>query len=216
MHAHPLPKYLRERFLSWRARRYEDDKAWYARLAADGQRPRAMVISCCDSRVDPVAFFGAEPGEIFMLRNVANIVPPYQSNSTHHGTSAAIEYAVTALRVPNIVVIGHAHCGGIAGVHDACAAGDAQGPGEFIGPWLEVMRPAYEDIAAMDAPREQRLRALEKRAVAASLSNLADFPFVQTAIKDEQLKLHGLWFDIAAGQLSAYDAQDDSFKLLEA
>ncbi len=118
--ARPLPGYLVQRFNGWRATVYQDNRVWYRRLAESGQHPRAMIISCCDSRVHVTSIFGADEGEFFIHRNVANLVPPYQPDGLQHGTSAAVEYAVTALKVAHVIVIGHAHCGGVQGCHDMC------------------------------------------------------------------------------------------------
>ena len=116
-----LPSYLTERYKGWVSSYFSQNKAWFARLAEEGQRPRAMVIQCCDSRVNAVAMFGAEPGDLFVVRNVANLVPPYNPDHQHHGTSAAVEYAVNVLKVAHIVVVGHSNCGGVHACHDMCA-----------------------------------------------------------------------------------------------
>ena len=121
MPVRPLPSYLVQRFHGWKATAYQDNKAWYRRLAASGQHPRAMVISCCDSRVHVTSIFGADEGEFFIHRNIANLVPPYNPDGERHGTSAAVEYAVTALGVAHIVVLGHSNCGGVKGCHDMCS-----------------------------------------------------------------------------------------------
>ncbi|MBV1902230.1 MAG: carbonic anhydrase, partial [Marinosulfonomonas sp.] len=116
-----LPAYLVQRYHGWKATTYSENKAWYRRLADDGQHPRAMVISCCDSRVHVTSIFGADQGEFFIHRNIANLVPPYEPDGDHHGTSAAVEYAVTALKVAHIIVLGHSNCGGVQGCHDMCS-----------------------------------------------------------------------------------------------
>ena len=117
----PLPHYLIERYRGWRASRWEENRAWYARLAATGQHPRAMVIQCCDSRVNVAEMFGAEPGDLFIVRNIAALVPPHEPDHNHHGTSAAVEYAARVLNVAHIVVVGHSMCGGVHACHDMCA-----------------------------------------------------------------------------------------------
>jgi len=198
----PLPGYLAERFAAWRESRFADARAWYARLAAKGQSPRTMVISCCDSRVDTVQMFGAEPGDLFVVRNVANLVPPYTPDHRHHGTSAAVEYAVGTLGVAHIVVVGHSGCGGVAACDAMCSGAE---PGfdsgsSFIGRWMEILRPGFERVADIAEP-EKRLTALERESVVTSLINLEGFPFVQAAREAGVLTLHGGWIDIATGRL---------------
>jgi len=118
--ARPLPSYLIERYRGWKATKYKENESWYRHLAQQGQHPRAMVISCCDSRVHVTSVFGADQGEFFLHRNIANLVPPHEADGEHHGTSAAVEYAVTALKVPHLIVIGHSDCGGVAGCEAMC------------------------------------------------------------------------------------------------
>jgi carbonic anhydrase len=118
--AKPLPSYLLQRYHGWKATTYSENQAWYRRLASEGQRPRALVISCCDSRVHVTSIFGADQGEFFIHRNIANLVPPFKPDGDYHGTSAAIEYAVTALNVAHLIVLGHSNCGGVQGCIDMC------------------------------------------------------------------------------------------------
>ena len=203
--ARPLPAYLISRFHGWRATSYQDNKAWFRRLAQSGQHPRAMIISCCDSRVHVTSIFGADEGEFFIHRNVANLVPPYNPDGEYHGTSAAVEYAVTSLGVAHIVVLGHSNCGGVKGCHDMCSgnAPELDEKSSFVGRWMDILRPGYERIRAT-APADP-LRALEKEAVLVSLENLMTFPFVRTAVEDDRLTLHGLWNDTGEGALEQYD-----------
>ncbi|MEO0761298.1 MAG: carbonic anhydrase [Pseudomonadota bacterium] len=210
--ATPLPAYLRKRHAGWHATQWAENRSWYRSLAEAGQRPRAMLVSCCDSRVNVVEMFGAEPGDLFVVRNVASLIPPHAPDHGHHGTSAAVEYAVTALRVAHIVVIGHSTCGGVKACHDMCA-GEApalEAGHSYIGRWIDILRPAYERVAGVE-PREDRLRALEREAVVESLSNLATFPFVRQAIEEGALTLHGSYIDIASGRLLTYDPATGRF-----
>ncbi len=210
--ARPLPSYLIQRFQGWRATTYQDNKAWYRRLAESGQHPRAMVISCCDSRVHVTSIFGADEGEFFIHRNVANLVPPYNPDGEYHGTSAAVEYAVTALKVAHVVVLGHSNCGGVKGCHDMCSghAPELEQKSSFVGRWMDILRPGFDRVEAMgDTP--DRLRALEKEAVLVSLENLMTFPFVQEAVKDDWLTLHGLWTNTGAGELEQFDPAQGGF-----
>ena len=211
--AHPVPNYLVDRFRSWRSVRFADSKAWYARLMAEGQHPRAMLISCCDSRLDTVNMFGAEPGDLFVVRNVANLVPPYAPDRERHGTSAAVEYAVTTLRVAHIVVVGHSHCGGVEACHDMCsgAAPELEEATSFVGRWMDILRPGFETVSALGLERRAALTALEHEAVRASLANLATFPFVREAVERGLLTLHGVWIDIAEGEMFALEPGTDRF-----
>ncbi len=210
----PLPSYLSKRFSGWRATQFEENKAWYARLADEGQRPRAMIVSCCDSRVHVTGIFGAETGEFFIHRNIANLIPPYKPDQDFHGTSAAIEYAVKHLNVANLLVVGHSNCGGVEACHDM-NNGDApelRGEDSFIGPWMEILTPGYERIKDMEGTREEKLEALEKQGVLISLENLMTFPFVRDAIANDTLALHGIWNDIRNGGLQYYDPESDNFR----
>ncbi len=210
-HARPLPAYLVQRFHGWKATAYQDNKAWYRRLAASGQHPRAMVISCCDSRVHVTSIFGADEGEFFIHRNVANLVPPYNPDGEYHGTSAAVEYAVTSLGVAHIVVLGHSNCGGVKGCHDMCSghAPELEIKTSFVGRWMDILRPGYMRITGL--PVEAQLRALEKEAVLVSLENLMTFPFLRAAVEDDRLTLHGLWTDTGEGGLEQFDPARRAF-----
>jgi carbonic anhydrase len=207
----PLPSYLVQRFHGWRATTYAENRAWYRRLAEGGQHPRAMVISCCDSRVHVTSIFGADEGEFFIHRNIASLVPPYNPDGEYHGTSAAVEYAVTSLGVAHIVVLGHSNCGGVKGCHDMCRglAPALDEKSSFVGRWMDILRPGYQKVAAL--PETESLRALEKQAVLTSLENLLTFPFVKSAVADERLTLHGLWTDTGEGGLEQYDPAREAF-----
>ena len=213
--AKPLPTYLVQRYRGWKATTFEDNKAWYRRLADEGQHPRAMIISCCDSRVHVTAIFGADQGEFFIHRNIANLVPPYEPDGEPHGTSAAVEYAVTALKVAHIVIVGHSNCGGVKGCHDMCsgAAPELEEKSSFVGRWMDLLRPGYERIKDI-ADEATRTRALEREAVKISLDNLMTFPFIKSAVDEDKLTLHGLWNDIAAGAIEQYDPATDSFTVV--
>ncbi|MCL3881798.1 carbonic anhydrase [Marivita sp. GX14005] len=211
--AKPLPAYLVQRYHGWKATTYHDNSAWYKRLANEGQRPRAMVISCCDSRVHVTSIFGADQGEFFIHRNIANLVPPYEPNGDRHGTSAAIEYAVTALKVAHLLVLGHSNCGGVQGCLDMCSgkAPELEETSSFVGRWMDILRPGYDRVADV-RPESDQVRALEKESVIVSLENLMSFPFIANAVKDETLTLHGLWTDIGEGSLEHYEPASRTFK----
>lgn len=209
--ARPLPSYLIQRYQGWKATAFAENRVWYRRLAEEGQRPRAMLISCCDSRVHVTSIFGADTGEFFIHRNIANLVPPYAPDGDHHGTSAAVEYAVTNLKVAHLIVMGHSQCGGVRGCHDMCCgkAPELEEKTSFVGRWMDILRPGYD--AVKDLPETERVRALEHQAVITSLGNLMTFPFVRAAVEAEDMTLHGLWHDIGDGTLMQYDGAQGRF-----
>ena len=210
--ARPLPGSLVQRYHGWKATTFADNAAWYRRLAREGQRPRVMVISCCDSRVHVTSIFGAEQGEFFIHRNIANLVPPFEPDGLRHGTSAAIEYAVTSLGVAQIMVLGHSQCGGVKGCEAMCSghAPELERSESFVGRWMDLLRPGWEAVRHIE-DEEARLQALEKQAVLTSIDNLMTFPFVADAVGTGDLALHGLWNDITEGALEIYDAVADRF-----
>ncbi|EKE44113.1 carbonate dehydratase [Oceaniovalibus guishaninsula JLT2003] len=207
----PLPQYLAQRYHGWYATTFAENRSWYRRLADEGQRPRAMVVSCCDSRVHVTSIFGAEQGEFFIHRNIANLVPPYEPDGDRHGTSAAVEYAVSYLRVAHIIVLGHSRCGGVQGCYDMCSgkAPELDEKTSFIGRWMDILRPGFERLPEGD--EATRKLALEHEAIRVSLENLMTFPFIRDAVKDDRLSLHGLYNDIAEGGLWTLEPRTDEF-----
>lgn len=213
-HTKPLPSYLVKRYQGWKATSYEDNKAWYRHLATEGQNPRAMVISCCDSRVHVTSIFGADQGEFFIHRNIANLVPPCEPDGNHHGTSAAIEFAVTSLKVAHLIVLGHSNCGGANGCYDMCSGNmpELEDKSSFVGRWIDILRPGYDRVKKMKlADEATERRQLEKTTVLVSLDNLMTFPFVKAAVENGTMTLHGLWTDTGEGGLQQYDAQSGLF-----
>lgn len=208
----PLPTPLVQRYRAWKATDYPQNKVWYKRLADEGQRPRYMVICCCDSRIDIMRLLVAEPGEIFIHRNIANLVPPCEPDGEHHGTSAALEYAITALHITNLIVLGHSQCGGVKGCHNMCTgkAPELEAPESFVGRWMDILRPGFDRVQHMNDEPAQ-LRALEQQTVAISLENLMSFPFVAEAVDKDELSLHGLWMDIGSGELHFLQSETGSF-----
>lgn len=212
-YARLLPKSYTQRYHGWLATDFQDNQSWYTRLADGGQHPRSMVISCCDSRVHVTSIFGAETGEFFIHRNIANLVPPYAPDSDHHGTSAAIEYAVTALGVAHIMVIGHSDCGGVRGCHDMCSgkAPDLEEDSSFVGRWMDILRPGYDEVAKAGGSDKDQIAALERKGVQVSLQNLMTFPFVSERVENNELSLHGLLWNIRDGHMECYDGSTGKF-----
>lgn len=210
--AKPLPGYLVQRYQGWRATTYADNQSWYKRLASEGQNPRAMVISCCDSRVHVTSIFGADQGEFFIHRNIANLVPPYEADGGQHGTSAAVEYAVNVLKVAHVIVMGHSSCGGVQGCIDMCKgnAPELEQKDSFVGRWMDILKPSFSLVDGIeDAPTQAE--ELEKQSVLVSLQNLMSFPFVARQVESGELSLHGLWLDIGEGGLKFYDEPTKAF-----
>lgn len=214
-HAKPLPSYLVQRYHGWKATGYKENQSWYKQLARGGQHPRAMVISCCDSRVHVSALFGADQGELFIHRNIASLVPPYEPDGEAHGTSAAVEYAVTMLNVAHVIVLGHSGCGGVKGCIDMCQgnAPELDESSSFIGRWMDILKPTYALVAAENDPDIQA-QALEKQSVLVSLRNLMSFPFISSRVDEGLLTLHGLWTDIGEGSLEVFHSDDQTFHLV--
>lgn len=213
----PLPPYLAKRYEGWRATDYESNKSWYQHLAEQGQHPRAMILSCCDSRIHAMSLFGAELGDFFIHRNIANLVPPYNEDGDHHGTSAAIEYAVRALKVAHIVILGHSGCGGINSGYHACNGTQKElyENTTFIRKWLDILQPAFDELEASGSERD-KIEQLEKQSIMVSLNNLLGFPFIADAIAEDRLTLHGLWHNIGTGELKNYDANANGFVTVSA
>lgn len=195
---------------------YKEQRRRFDALASWGQSPKVMVIACSDSRVDPTRIFDTEPGQAFVVRNVANLVPPYEPDGGQHSASAAIEFAVTQLEVEHIVVLGHAHCGGIAAALDGRFDDKAEGHGAFIGRWMAIIEPARDQIRAAAAlsPDIDAGEALELAAIRLSLANLRSFPFVAAREAEGHVKLHGTHFSIGDGVLRVLDPATDRFEAL--
>ncbi len=202
---------------------YPEHRDLYRDLVERGQKPHTMVISCSDSRVDPSIIFQMNPGSLFVVRNIANLVPPYHPDNYHHGTSAALEFAVTVLKVEAILVLGHSHCGGVNALMQGCCGGHSP-DGEFIAPWVSLAEKAWDylpDELQKDAkeshgkPSQETLQALEMANVTLSLDNIQTFPFVKEAIAAGTLKLEGWHFDIASGGLLRLQPGSSAFSPLE-
>jgi carbonic anhydrase len=202
---------LVEGYRRFRREGYVEQKARFDRLASDGQAPPIMIISCCDSRVDPATIFDTVPGQVFALRNVANLVPPFETGGGLHGVSAAIEFGVLGLKVSHIVVLGHAQCGGIKA---ALEGGDLGLPGRsFVDDWVDIIRDARDHVVERGSVDPQH--ALELEAIKVSLDNLRSFPFILEREQTGELKLHGAYFGIADGDLHVLDEQSGAFRRTE-
>ncbi|KQY25870.1 carbonic anhydrase [Rhizobium sp. Root482] len=205
-----FPDYLLKGYNNFMSGRFNEQQQRYKALAETGQKPRTMVIACCDSRAAPETIFDSGPGELFVVRNVANMMPPYQPDGHYHSTSSALEFAVQVLRVSDIVVMGHGRCGGIKAALDPDA--EPLSPGDFIGRWMNLLKPAAEQILNNDLlTAGERQRALERVSIRNSLANLRTFPCVKILEDKGKLQLHGAWFDISTGELWIMDTKSGDF-----
>ncbi len=199
-------------FRRFRERFFKEEHSVYDNLAT-GQSPKTLMIACSDSRVDPAILFSSSPGEIFVVRNVANLVPPFESNIGFHGVSAAIEFAVVNLQVENVVILGHRQCGGIRSLFQP----EAIREGGFVQQWMTIAGEAKNKVLAAHPNEsvEQHCRECEKTSIVTSLDNLRTFPFIEFAVKNRGLQLIGVYFDLEDGKLSFYDEVTDAFRELE-
>ncbi len=206
-----FPDHLADRFRRFKFRHFAPNQDHYEELATYGQNPDTMVISCCDSRVDPETIFNAMPGELFVMRNVANLVPPYETAGKFHGVSSAIEFAVMNLRVKNLIVMGHSGCGGIKAVLDQGTAIETEA--KFISRWMSMLSEARLNVLAAHQTRSHadRVSALEREGIRSSLKNLRTFPFVKDLEDKGRISLYGAHFEIATGVLSVLHPQTNEF-----
>lgn len=196
---------LLDGFRRFRAEHFERNPQHYRQLVREGQHPLAAVVCCSDARVDPALLLGAGPGDIFVIRNVANVVPPYLPDENYHGTSAALEFAVRDLLVPNVIVLGHAYCGGIRAAISTVQGNPPER--EFLVPWIDLVRSACEEALERE-PHDTAACAVcaEHNGIAQSLRRLRTFPWIDRRVRDGELALHGLWFDLDKGHLYSVDA----------
>lgn len=205
-----FPQHLVAGYHAFLENRLSTEQHRYRELAERGQKPQVMVIGCCDSRVSPEVIFDAGPGELFVARNVANLVPPYSPDGGQHGVSAALEFAVQVLRVAHIVVLGHAQCGGVRAFAEESAP---LSPGDFIGQWMSLMAPAAQSVGRGSAESFQDfLTRLEQASVVKSLDNLMTFPCIRVLVERGKLQLHGAYFGVASGDLAIYDPKTKAFR----
>ncbi|MEO1292484.1 MAG: carbonic anhydrase [Pseudomonadota bacterium] len=208
----PFPERLLKGYANFIAERFPAESARYKSLAATGQKPRTIVIACCDSRAAPETIFNAGPGELFVVRNVANLVPPYEPDGGNHSTSAALEFAVQSLKVESILVLGHGRCGGIGAALNP--GGEPLSPGDFIGKWMSPLTQAATTVAANgDLTKQEQQTALERLSIRNSIANLRTFPNIKSLEEEGKISLHGAWFDISSGELWVLNSDTEEFTL---
>jgi len=205
-----LPNFIVDRYKNWKSNIYLENSEKLKKLASFGQNPSTMVISCCDSRIHPTSIFGADEGEFFIHRNIANLVPSYSPDEENHGTSAAIEYAIKELKVKHLIILGHKDCGGIKYGHHM-HSNSANPNYEFINKWVSIILPAFNKIQK-DISVQKQITQLEEESIKVSIENLFNFPFVKTAIEDNSLLIHGLIHDIGSGNLKYLSPVTEDFE----
>ena len=207
-----LPRSLSEGYRRYRRDHSDEDRGRLEQLATLGQAPTALVIACCDARVLPQTIFDAEPGELFLIRNVANLVPPFEESGRYHGTSAAIEYAVLHLKVPHVIVLGHSRCGGIAAYRANRHKNETDDA--FISEWMSIL-DAAEALPEMNGPGDDDQRRMEIAGIRLSLANLRSFRPLSEREAEGHLSLHGAHYDIATGTLSVLDEAKNQLVALD-
>lgn len=186
---------------------FADNSTLFNELALHGQRPKVMAIACSDSRVDPAIIFNCQPGDLFLIRNVANLVPPCENSDTYHGTSAALEFGAYFLEVEHIIILGHTQCGGIQTLLKSTDEMFDKKSHGFIAKWMEIVRSAYEKVMNLHASAsfEEKVTLCERYALMQSLHNLQTFPWIQERIAAGKLQLHAWYFEILTGKIYAYN-----------
>ncbi len=209
-----FPEFLIDGHRKFKGEVFSQDQQVYHRLATEGQNPDVMVIACSDSRVSPTQIFNADPGELFMVRNVANLVPPYQDDESYHGVSAALEFGVMHLKVAHVLVLGHTGCGGVNAMLDPKAP--LRDDMKFISNWVSMMADARDAVLRdmPDADLAAQMDALEQRTINASIENLRSFPFVKAREEAGKLALHGAYFDVGSGSLIVRAGDGGSYSIL--
>jgi carbonic anhydrase len=214
-----FPPRLLRGYAAFRDQRLPQESSRYRVLAEAGQRPRTMIVGCCDSRAAPETIFDAAPGELFVIRNVANLVPPYDPDGEYHGTSAAIEFGVMGLKVRNILVMGHGRCGGVQAYlasRNTSSEMTELSASDFIGKWISLIAPAEALICEDPNETADKQRALEFASVRKAIENLRTFPSIRALEEIDEIELHGAWFDISTGELYVLNPETGRFDVADA
>ena len=209
-----LPDFLIDKYKDWKKFFFLKEKKLYIELEKEGQQPKVMIISCCDSRVDPNKIFNGQPGEYFVHRNVANLVPIYSKNKiVNCEITSSIEYAVNSLRVQSIIILGHSSCGGIKHAYNIFSKNSLENNKTSLDSWIKPIKSAFDSINKNLSDKDA-LKSLEKMSIINSIANLKSYPKINELIRKNKLKLYGLFFDISSGDLSMYNEASNKFDLL--
>ena len=211
-----LPHKLLKQFQKWKSTKFEEYKDLHKKLSEEGQSPEAMIVSCCDSRVNPTSIFDANIGQFFIHRNIANLVPPCEIDIDHSGTSATLEYAIENLKISHLIILGHSNCGGIRGGYELYKKDllGADNNSSFLQKWLKLLLPAIKNLDK-DWPSKEAISELEKLSIVTSLNNVLTYPFALKAFENNKLSIYGLWHNISSGDLEQYNPETKTFELIE-
>ena len=209
-HISPPPKFLVNKYKKWRSESFSNNKDHFKKLASLGQHPSSMIISCCDSRVHPTSLFEAIEGELFIYRNIANLVPPSTSNIENYGTAAAIEYAIKVIKIKHLIILGHTDCGGVKSGHSLHSNKTGQ-ENEYLNKWLDLLLPAFDNIEK-NIPEKKQISQLEEESIKNSINNLFSFSFIKKKVEEKTLSIHGLIQDIGSGELEFLNPQTKNFE----
>ncbi len=207
-----LSDFLIDRYKEWKLKRFPYSANLYKILEEEGQNPKAMIISCCDSRVDPNIIFNSNEGDFFIHRNIANLIPPFDSGEIHYGTSAAIDYAITSLKISNIIILGHSNCGGIHHSHKIFSE-KKDSDKSPINSWIETIRPAYK-LLDKKIDKDIQIKNLEKMSIKNSILNLNNYPNIKSLTIKNKLNIFGFWFEIKSGNLMLFNEENNQFELV--
>lgn len=214
-HSHPEIQFLIDGYRVFRENYFNKDNMLYGQLARNGQNPKILMIACSDSRVDPAIVTHTQPGDLFVVRNVANLVPPYEEDNTYyHGTSAALEFGICGLGVRHVIICGHSQCGGIQALLKNSNQEISQN--SFIQKWMQLAKPAYDFVQekCQHAPLEEQIEICSQQSVIHSLHHLKSFPWVQKKMQEKNLFLHGWYFDLSEGTIQMFDEEKAVFVAL--
>tara|TARA_B100000945_G_C20356062_1_gene584713 strand:+ start:200 stop:835 length:636 start_codon:yes stop_codon:yes gene_type:complete len=207
----PLPDFLVNRYKDWRSTSFKKKEKSFIDSIKNKQKPKAMIISCCDSRVLETNIFDGKVGDFFIHKNIANLVKEYNLRTENNCTASAIEYAIKELNVPHIVILGHSNCGGIKYVYDVCCNKQNQKKYEFIYEWVKNIQEPYNNLPT-ELNEKNKIELLEKESIKLSIKNLYTYPFIKKLIDIKSLEVHGLWYDIAKGKLFYLNIKTNNFE----
>ena len=207
-----LPNFLINQYIDWKENIFQKKQDLYQNLEKKGQEPKAMIISCCDSRVDANQIFAANPGDFFIHRNVANLIPDLNINNTNHEITTSIDYAILTLKISRIIILGHSNCGGIDYAFNKFSANDNESDSSLDN-WIQSIKFSYDKVDK-SKPRTDAIKSLEKESIINSIKNLKNYNKIDKLILDNKLQIHGLYFEVSTGIITKYDESSKKFELI--